>query len=197
MLNSEERLRISKGSDHFPILSAYSFKTKRYFDLTDVTNIQVILERRDRTKLVLDMNTIPAVKAKIITNSITFIAQNAGNQGNGIVLNFNGVDDIDAIVLAWNDSNPANTVEHNHSDGTIVIAENSYRLTGGYNSYNPIEIFGNPLEGRIKLYLYEKDTSSLRNGNGQTLKIIIDRGENPGGIRTTGYFEQKVDVIGD
>lgn len=196
MMNGERRLVISKGSDQFPIVDLLSRKTGRYFDLTNVTNIEFHFTKKDRSTLILDMSNIPATKALKVVDGITFIASSAGANGNSIQLTFNGVDTVDEIIQAWNDVNPANTVSHN-GQGDEILESQTFNLDGGYNPYQAVSVFGNPIEGRVQLNILEKYTNLLRVGNSQSFKVVIDVGLHPGGVRAIGRFEQKLDVIGD
>jgi hypothetical protein len=62
--------------------------------------------------------------------SITFTAVNIGVAGNSISLVFDGIDDIDQVVLDWNTANPGNTVSHN-GIGDEIIGAQTLNLSGG------------------------------------------------------------------
>lgn len=61
----------------------------------------------------------------------SFQATQHGAVGNAINLVFNGTDDIDTVVAAWNASNPSNTVALISGAGTDVLTANTYNLSGG------------------------------------------------------------------
>lgn len=189
-----ERLRVIQGADK-QIVIRLKISSGDPFDLSDATGLQVIFESKDRGKITLTNNVIPATKALGKLSTVTFNAQTAGKNGNGIVLNFNGIDSVQTVVDAWNTANPLNQVGFTGL-GTVVLPSGSVRLTGGYDQYRPIEVFGSPLLGKMLITLLEKDTLMMRNGQNQSVKIVVDEGEDTGGRRIMGYFENKLDVIG-
>lgn len=190
----EDRFKIISGTDKNVVVKLRSTKTSDPIDLTNHTRIAAKFSQRNRTELEIDNATIPATKAKITVSDITFIANTAGADGNLIILQFNGVDDIATVVNDWNTANPSNTVSYSGDDGTTVLDEQTVRLTDGYDAYQPISVEGDPQLGKIRLRLLEKDTNSLMRGQNQTFTIIIDFGQNPGGQRNKGIFE-KLDVL--
>ena len=141
---SEERLRIFRGQDKSFLIRLINKKTKDPYTLTGATLIQVIFEKEDRTKLKLSNVNVPAVKSQGEIQSVIFTALVAGSEGNGINLVFNGTDTIDQVVTAWNNANPTNGVEHNAQDGSEVLEAGAVELIGGYPSYTPDQIWGNP-----------------------------------------------------
>lgn len=66
-------------------------------------------------------------------SGVTFTADNLGTVEGDITLTFDGVDDIDTVVNAWNTSNPNNTVTHDGT-GTDVLAASTVTVTGGTNA---------------------------------------------------------------
>jgi len=68
----------------------------------------------------------PAVAASFegqvagMTTDITIEADTADADGNNIVLTFDGLDDIDAAIAAWNLANPANTATLTAGDGSQI-----------------------------------------------------------------------------
>lgn len=188
-----ERLRITRGSDRSPIIRLRSTKTKDPLDLTGATAIQVVFPNKERGKLTLSNSVIPATRAAAIKGVVTFQAVNLGAVGNLISLLFNGTDDIATVVEAWNSTNPSNTVSHNGSD-TAVLAAGTLQLTGGYDLYTPVQVYGDPKLGKIMITLLDKDTEMLKAGENQSFKIVIDFGQHPGGSRHIGLYENKLDV---
>jgi len=71
-------------------------------------------------------NDLPAVAAFFegqvagMTEDVRIEADNAGVVGNSILLQFDGLDDIDAVLAAWNLANPANTATLVSGDGTQI-----------------------------------------------------------------------------
>ena len=189
-----ERLKIYRGSDKNFLTRLKNTKTGDPYDLTNATLIQVTFEKSNRGKLILTSENVPATKAQATHGQVTFTAEIGGNTGNAIRLLFNGVDDVDAVVGAWNSANPTNRVSHN-GVGTEVLSTASINLTGGYNAYQPVQIWGDPKYGKILVSMLEKETLSLRAGTSQSFSITIDNGDNPGGFRNIGIFEQGVDVF--
>jgi hypothetical protein len=191
---SERRLRIFRGQDKNYIVRLTNSKTKDPISLAGATLIQVIFEKEDRTKLVLSSVTKPAVKAQGTLQSVVFTAIVAGASGNGIILAFNGVDTLDEVVLAWNTANPTNAVGHNAVDGSTVLITDEIQLVGGYQEYQPVKVFGNEEIGKLEVIMKNSETNLLRAGIGKSFTVVIDKGENPTGIRNVGNFEQKVDI---
>jgi hypothetical protein len=63
-------------------------------------------------------------------NSFLVSAVNAGDAGNSISLVFDGIDDVDTVVAAWNAANPSNQVVVD-GGGTSVPTALTYTLSGG------------------------------------------------------------------
>jgi len=189
-----ERLKITRGADRAPILRLRSNKTKDPLDLTGVTAIQIVFNTRERGKLTLTNSVVPATRAIASKNNIIFSAQALGSSGNTIILEFNGVDNITAVVDAWNSVNPSNPAQHNATTGTEVMPACIVKLTGGYDAYQPVSIYGDARLGKILVILLDKDTEQLKTGENQGFKVIIDYGAHPGGTRHVGIYENKLDV---
>jgi len=192
----KEKLIITKGSDKYPLIRLRNKNTKDPIDLTGITTIQVIMKTSDRGELIFRNVAIPATKAKISKGAVTISAVTAGAVGNAIALFFDGVDTLNQVLQVWNDANPSNTATHNGL-GTEVFPEGQLYLTNGYNSYIQIEPWGDPQLGKILIRMTEKDTLKLRTGINQPLRIVLDFGLNPGGIRNVGYFENALEIIGE
>jgi hypothetical protein len=187
-----ERLKIVRGEDKYPIIKLRGKQSKDPVDLTNSTNITFVFKKSNRQDLILDTNTIPAVKACLELEGIKIIADTAGDAGNVIILNFNGVDDLDTIVSEWNSDNPTNTVSHN-GDGDEIF-DGQQRLSGGFQAYAPVEVL-NAVLGRIRLTLVDAHTNVLRLGLNQSFKILVDFGPHPTGTRNVGVYENKLDVV--
>ena len=63
-------------------------------------------------------------------------ADNAGDNGNGISLTFDGILSLDDVVNAWNAANTSNTVTHNAVDGSIIVDSQTADLIGGYDVFS-------------------------------------------------------------
>jgi len=68
--------------------------------------------------------------ASVAHGGVNFSAVTAGDAGNDIALSFDGSDDIDTVVAAWNDANAGNTASHDGT-GTDVLAAAEIQLSGG------------------------------------------------------------------
>ena len=68
----------------------------------------------------------PAVAASFtgqvagMTTDITIEADAAGVDGNSVLLEFDGIDDIDTVIAAWNVANPSNTVTLSSGGGSQI-----------------------------------------------------------------------------
>lgn len=71
------------------------------------------------------------VHATVVYDTVTFTADNGGIAGNDIDLVFDGIDDLDTVVNAWNAANPDNTVSFSGQLGTYVPAAGTADLDGG------------------------------------------------------------------
>jgi hypothetical protein len=71
-----------------------------------------------------------------MTTDVTIDADNAGAAGN-VTLVFDGIDDIDDVILAWNTANPTNTVTLSSGDGTQVPNAGNIVLAGGSDASAP------------------------------------------------------------
>jgi hypothetical protein len=83
-------------------------------------------------------------------NGSSYQAVNHGAIGNTITLVFNGTDDIDTVVAAWNAANPSNQVALISGLGTEVLSANTYTLSGGGVTGLQVghhDIFGAQLDG--------------------------------------------------
>lgn len=188
-----DRLVIKKGSDTSPVFKLRGKYSNDPMDLTAVFNITIELSKANRSKMILDMTELPATKAYHEEGSLKIVADLAGASGNSIVLPFDGVTDIDTIVLNWNTANPATTVSHNGVGDEIL--DGNIRLWGGLDAYTPVSIDGNPILGRVKLRLLDTDTLVLKRGDNQSVKITIDFGAPPSGDREIAIFDDRLDVV--
>lgn len=71
------------------------------------------------------------VQASAVSGGATFTAVNYGVSGNSISLVFDGIDDIDTVVAAWNLANPSNQVTFTGVVGTTVLGAQTVTLANG------------------------------------------------------------------
>jgi hypothetical protein len=65
-------------------------------------------------------------------DEVTIIANTAGTAGNSITLTFDGVDDVDTVLAAWNSANPSNQATLDSGDGAQVPDDGDLlQLSGG------------------------------------------------------------------
>lgn len=192
----ESRISIISGADVSATIRLKNQKTRDPLDLTDATKIQFKFDTRNRDTLTIDNSEVPAVKAQILYSGVTFIAQNAGANGNDIILQFDGISDIDTVIGVWNTANPTNQVTFTGGLGTDVLPSSTVRLTDGYDAYFPVSVVGDPLLGKVKIALLESQTKLLKRGPNQSFLVTIDYGTFPGGNRIKGFFD-KLDVLDD
>ena len=69
--------------------------------------------------------------ATALAEGATFTADVPGTGGNSISLIFDGTDDVDTVVGAWNTANPSNTVSFTGVAGTTVLSDQTVNLAGG------------------------------------------------------------------
>jgi hypothetical protein len=66
------------------------------------------------------------------SDAVTITANTAGTGGNSITLSFDGVDDVDTVLAAWNAANPSNQATLDSGDGGQVPDDgDSLQLSGG------------------------------------------------------------------
>lgn len=187
------RLKISKGEDKRITFFFKNANSLRPVNLEEATNIQFVFERSDRQSSILDMVQIPATKASFAYNGGKFTADTAGSQGNSIILQFDGVKTIDAVVTEWNDANTGNTVGYTGIIGSFVPVSGNIRLADGLNAYVPVEIL-NAVIGEVSLTIEDRISNSLKIGDNQSFKVIIDFGAAPQGTRRKARISNILDV---
>lgn len=185
------RLKIYKGQDK-TVVFKLRHKNGDPVDLTGLTNIYISFVKADRSDLILSKTQIAAKKASVSIYDLTFSADNAGANGNNIVLSFDGVQTVDEVVTAWNDANPANTVSYT-GDANYVLPTQNIQLTGGYDAYIPVSIL-NEVLGKVQCILTDYDTNSLRIGKNQNIKFTLDYGNPPVGTRIITVLDGELDV---
>ena len=194
-MSKDACIEIVSGADKTSVFRLRNPKTGDPLNLTGFSKICLKFKKRDRTDLLIDTVTIPAVKASATVDGVTISADISGSAGNDVILQFDGVDDVDTVVGAWNLANPGNPISHNGA-GTEVISAQTVRLDGGYNAYAPVEIVGDAQLGKIRFTLLESQTEALKRGPNQNIVATVDFGTNPGGQRIKGFFN-RLNVIAD
>ncbi len=186
------RLKIYRGQDK-TVIFKLRHKNGDPVDLTGLTNIYVSFQKADRSELILSKTQVSAKKASATVYGISFIADNAGANGNNILLSFDGITIVDIIVSDWNTANPSNTVTY-VGDENYVFPTQDIALTGGVDTYIPVTVVGDDILGKVQCILIEYNTSSLRIGKNQNIKFTLDYGPNPNGIRIITVLDGELDV---
>lgn len=191
---SNTRLKIVRGEDESFVLKLRTKTDRDPLDLTDATKITVIMNKSNRSQLTLTNEPVSASKATTSVDGVTFIAADAGANGNSIALDLDGVRTVQQIVDQWNTANPSNQVEFTGT-ASKVLSGGSYSLSGGLPAYTPIEVIGNPVLGKFKLTLIDLHTNQLRLGLNQSLTVIVDFGVHPTGNRVVSQLSNFMDVV--
>lgn len=194
---SDLRFKIVRGTDKSLILRITSSKTGTPKDLTNTTNIEVSFNKTNGGKLALHNVNMPATNAQLVIGDVTYTATNTGGTGNLIKLIGNTVKTVSQVIADWNTANSGNQVSSNATSDQLaaIFPSGEYQLTGGYASYAPVAVYGNPVLGAIQVTILEKETQSLKIGSSQSFSVKVDDGVNPSGLRFIGVFENKLDVI--
>lgn len=191
------RINIVRGEDKTLLIKVRDKETNDPINLSNVTRISVELIKSNRSKMIKTNASIPATKAfyDLTEDSMNyrFEAVNGGGLGNDILLVFDGIQSISSVLNIWNTNNPTNQVTLVLGDDTDILNEQDIQLYGGLDEYQAVSIEDDPLLGKIKLVLLETETNSLRRGDNQLMKITIDWGNPPSGIRKVIKFN-KLDI---
>jgi hypothetical protein len=71
-------------------------------------------------------------ESETFSEEVTITADTAGTAGNNITLTFDGVDDVDTVLAAWNSANPSNQATLDSGDGGQVPDDGDFlTLSGG------------------------------------------------------------------
>lgn len=186
------RLKISKGEDKRVTFFFKNASSSRPINMDDITNIQFIFEKTDRTNSILDMVAIPATKASALFNGGKFSSVIPGSSGNTTILIFDGVKTVDQAVNEWN-SNNVNNVTYTGIIGSFVPNANNLRLTDGLDSYVPVSIVNSAI-GEVSLVIEDKVSNSFKIGDNQSFKVILDFGMEPQGVRRKARINNILDV---
>lgn len=191
------KYRILQGEDRvipLDIVRRGNTNIKRPFDLTGWTKIAVQFRKSNNS--VLELDSIPAHGRQSFASyeDVTYTATNVGIAGDSISLTFDGNDDIDTVINAWNIANPANTVESDASDGSVVPSAGTVTLSGGLDDYAKVSVIGDARDGKVQVRLDNEDTNSLKIGSGQGVAVVVDFGDHDLGNRRIASAKNVINV---
>jgi hypothetical protein len=169
----------------------------RPVDLTGYTLLKLRLPKGNSGSITVTSEETPAVAAyttvTIGSEIVTITADTLGITGNSVSLVFDGVDDLDTVIDAWNTANPSNTVSHD-ATGDEVPSAQTLELDQGSAAYKKLNA-PSPLElGVILVTLPDTDTEDLRIGKNLTAELTIDRGAASAGNRTMVLIKDAMSV---
>lgn len=168
---------IVRGEDRVLTLAIKQEHDGEPYDLTGWTKITVDFKKQNGQLLQKTSDLVGGQAASAEHEGVTFTADNLGTDGNSISLVFNGTDDINTVVGAWNSANPSNTASHDGA-GTDILSSATINLSGGEDQIRYVDIMGNAVLGKMQVILDENDTSSLRLGKAQTIRAKIEKDED-------------------
>lgn len=189
----QDRVTIPVGADVVLYFRFMNTKTQKQLDLTNMIRAQMFLTARDKSTMDFENVAKPAGASHGKYAGVTYTAVTAAMAGNLIVLYFDGVKTIAQVMSTWNLANPTNTVTCDAANTAVVPALGELHLEHGYDAYDQISVFGNPLYGVLALRLKQVDTLNLRIGINQSLKCYIDF--SGGGPRKVATLQNAVDII--
>lgn len=155
------------------------------YSLSGWTKIALKLRKSTgNSYLELTTDQVPAVAAENAIGAVSFTAVTPGENGNSIVLEFDGEKSVAEVVEDWNTANPENTVSFDYGgDGEYVPSEQTVELEGGRDAYYPLSVVTPEELGFINVVITEEETNQLRTGKRLTAHLIIDKGVHPNGER--------------
>lgn len=189
-----EQMTVIRGEDRTLILRMIFRESKEPYDLINWSKIQVEFKKANRTTLVKDSELKGGETASAIYENVTYTADTIGSAGNAIILDFDGIKDIDTVIGDWNTANPTNIVLSDAGDGSVVPPASQVQLGGGRDPYRDVEVINETL-GKVSVFLGDVDTTSLKTGPNQSFKVMIDKGDHPNGDRRIVLFDSKLNVI--
>jgi hypothetical protein len=77
-------------------------------------------------------SNVAGIQATGTFDGVTFTSIDEGTLNNGTTLTFNGTDDVNTVVIAWNTSNPSKMITYT-GPGSYVPTAGNVTLTGGVN----------------------------------------------------------------
>lgn len=164
------------------------------YDLTGVTNLRVMFRKYNGGFYEANSSDVPAQAAYATYEGVEYIADNDGALGNSILLQYNGVYDIDTVVGNWNTNNPSNTVSSDAADGSVVPPAGDVQLDQGFDVYKKVSIISPEVLGKLTVSLSDVDTNNLKPGNRLPIHVIIDKGTHPAGERRKVIIDAGVTV---
>lgn len=188
--------QIVKGEDRVLTLSIKVRKREGDpYDLTGWTKITAEFRKSDNSILALTTDPADGVAASAShtdggSTTVTFTADTVGVVGNSISLVFDGIDDVDTVVNAWNTANPGNTVSHDGA-GTEVLPAATINLQDGVDNVTYVTVLGSVVLGKIQVSLTDTHTNQLRLGKTQSIRVKIDKGTE----RRIAIFRNSIDVV--
>ena len=185
---------IIRGEDR-PLILKMIFKgSTDPFDLVNWTKITVEFRKSDRTILEKTTDLQGGAFATFTEQTVVFTADVIGIGGNSISLVFDGIDDLDTVVNAWNGANPTNTVAFTGQAGTFVPTAITVNLAGGVAQTQEVSVINETL-GKISVTLTDTDTLALKTGPNQSFRVFVDKGAPPNGDRRMIFFDSALNVI--
>lgn len=186
-------VKIKRGSDKSFVIKCRA-PNGDPVDITDVTQATIKIPKKDNTKLSCNLDLVPAAFAKVVYSGITFTAMVAGAAGNLIILSFNGVLTVDAVVVAWNLANVGNEVAYSGLATQVPVAGTT-QLANGLSAYNRVEKVAPYLLGKLKINLGNLDTADLKLAQSVAIDVILDEGESPEGTQRGFIIADALDII--
>ena len=132
--------------------------------------------------------SIAAAFASKINQTVTYTADVIGAAGNSISLVFDGIDDLDTAVGAWNLSNPANAVSFAGQLGTFVPTAVTVTLENGLDAVNAEPLWPIPVNPLLP------DSQSFHNDN-QVLWLMVKKVGTPSAWVSDTLYEIGDSVI--
>jgi len=169
-------LSLLRGEDRILVTRILFEKSSEPYDLTGWTRITAHFKKSDGTVLEKHSDLQGGEYASAYFGGVTFTAEEIGAIGNSIVLEFDGVKDIETVVDEWNTANPNNQVSSNAEDETVVLTTVSLTLSEGVDQYRDVTSISDIL-GKVQINLNEEDTGALKIGQNLSFKLVIDKDE--------------------
>jgi hypothetical protein len=142
-----------------------------------------------------DFPSQSGVAASYISEEVTITASTVGTAGNSITLTFDGVDDVNTVLAAWNAANPSNQATLNSGVGSQVPNNgDSIQLSGGVNA---IIEYGNEFDfeweetGKALCY---NDTQKPLNDESNLIEKTLNWSINPIGATKNRASQTKLEI---
>jgi len=187
-------ITIVRGTDKRFVLKLRRPNGDPYIRLPEADKITLEFPKQSG-KVVIDDSTIAAETAECLYEEVTFSAVVAGAAGNDIVLEFDGIKTITAVLNEWNTANPTNTAESDAADESVILTSSQVTLAGGIDSYKKVEGTEPLAVGFVQVILPDTDTEYMRLGLKQDIRGYVDFGTHPAGFRDPVLVESELNVI--